>query len=283
MDNIRGIVYCYTNKINNKIYIGETIREEGRKKEHKRFKSNKPNIYFYNSVKKYGWENFDYSILYETFGETKDIVNKEIKKKEVELIKKLGARVWGYNMTDGGDGAVGHITSEETKQKLSKAFSGEKHPLWGKQCKHAKPILKINLEGEILKEFRCVKDAALDVNVINASISNCCKKKKFKIKGFVYRFKNEYDLEEEKELKIQLIKRNNTIAHKYKADKYIKTEELFNRGLRMCSKCNKELPLDNFTLDKNNIFKLKSYCKLCSRIYQQLNDKNKKQVSAIPR
>lgn len=36
-------------------------------------------------------------------------------------------------MTDGGDGAAGRLVSSETKNKMSTAKSGEKHPMYGKQ------------------------------------------------------------------------------------------------------------------------------------------------------
>jgi hypothetical protein len=37
-----------------------------------------------------------------------------------------------YNMTDGGEGACGRSQTEKTKEKISAAFRGNKHPMWGK-------------------------------------------------------------------------------------------------------------------------------------------------------
>lgn len=37
-----------------------------------------------------------------------------------------------YNMTDGGEGTCGRSQSEETRKKISEAFRGSKHPMWGK-------------------------------------------------------------------------------------------------------------------------------------------------------
>lgn len=37
-----------------------------------------------------------------------------------------------YNMTDGGEGVWGRSHTEEAKKKISAAFKGSKHPMWGK-------------------------------------------------------------------------------------------------------------------------------------------------------
>ena len=56
-----GVVYCYTNKINNKKYIGQTLWEKQRYNQHK-------NCYedslFHRAIKKYGFDNFNYEILF---------------------------------------------------------------------------------------------------------------------------------------------------------------------------------------------------------------------------
>lgn len=57
-------VYCYTNKINNKKYIGQT-----KKTQHAR--SGKEGAYyqrcplFWKAIQKYGWDNFEYTVLKE--------------------------------------------------------------------------------------------------------------------------------------------------------------------------------------------------------------------------
>ena len=55
-----------TNKINNKKYIGQSIRIETRWREHKNsYLRNDKNTHLYNAMKKYGLENFDFIILEE--------------------------------------------------------------------------------------------------------------------------------------------------------------------------------------------------------------------------
>ena len=58
-----GIIYQCTNLVNNKIYIGQTIRTlEERKKEHLK-KAINDGTYFHNAILKYSKENFQWSIL----------------------------------------------------------------------------------------------------------------------------------------------------------------------------------------------------------------------------
>jgi hypothetical protein len=71
------------------------------------------NKFWHNIVNKYGYE---VDIIFD------DISWKEAKEAEILLIKLYGRRDLGtgclVNMTDGGDGAVGHIKSEYQIQKI---------------------------------------------------------------------------------------------------------------------------------------------------------------------
>lgn len=59
-----------------------------------------------------------------------------IKQKEIEFIALYGRRDNGtgilVNLTDGGEGMVGNLKSEETRKKLSESQKGEKSLFWGK-------------------------------------------------------------------------------------------------------------------------------------------------------
>ena len=66
-DDRMGIIYCYTNKINGKKYVGQTINAEQRYNAHKSNYQN-PNNTEYNSLihkafRKYGLDNFTFEIL----------------------------------------------------------------------------------------------------------------------------------------------------------------------------------------------------------------------------
>lgn len=142
------IIYKITNLINGKIYVGQTIRVlETRWDEHIRCANDNINYPLYNSINKYGLENFKIEIL------ENDISDFDtLDEKEIYWIKKLNTtdRSVGYNLTEGGQGIhgyrftdeqlktlseshKGYITPEETKRKLSDVLTGNGNPMYGKQ------------------------------------------------------------------------------------------------------------------------------------------------------
>jgi group I intron endonuclease len=117
-----GKIYKITNLINNKMYIGLTtepisVRWSG----HKAYSKTENNIYLYNSMNKYGIENFKIETL---------VTGVKSMSKLYELeklyIKKYDTFNTGYNLTLGGEGTVGYRHTEDTKKKLSKAKIGRK-------------------------------------------------------------------------------------------------------------------------------------------------------------
>ena len=108
-----GVIYCYTNLINNKRYIGQTLWEEQRYNQHK-------NCYedsiFHRAIKKYGFENFEYTILFES-----DDIN-ELNNKEKEFIKAYNCLIPnGYNVDIGGRNHYSPHNDSETIKRMSKA------------------------------------------------------------------------------------------------------------------------------------------------------------------
>lgn len=96
-------------------------------------------------------------------------------KKEIEFIKLYGRRDLNkgilVNMTDGGEGTIGKILSDETKSKISKKVKENSH--WKSNKKHTletklkisefncKPIINI-ISKEI---FKSINDAAKSANI----------------------------------------------------------------------------------------------------------------------
>lgn len=109
-------IYKATNLINGKSYIGFTSKTlDQRKLGHKTsltYRNNK----FYSAIKKYGWEQFSWDILYQS----KDLdFCKNIM--EPYFIRIFNSLHEGYNMTSGGDGIVN--PSQEVRQKIAEANS----------------------------------------------------------------------------------------------------------------------------------------------------------------
>ena len=95
------LIYKVTNKQNNKVYIGQTVKSlSQRQSEHKhRFLYENPHNKFYNAIKKYGWDNFDWEVLEESNDWTYDILD-EKEKYYIQLYDSIQS---GYNILKGGN------------------------------------------------------------------------------------------------------------------------------------------------------------------------------------
>lgn len=108
-------IYKITNKINGKIYIGQSINIEQRWLKHK-FKYEDPKGYFHKAVRKYGTESFIFEIVVECPKEHLNLF-------EIVFIRELNTmNPNGYNLTTGGTN--GCSMSEQTKQKLRDSHIG---------------------------------------------------------------------------------------------------------------------------------------------------------------
>jgi len=123
---MRFIIYQIQNKINDKKYIGFSSKSlEERWNKHCCDAKNGRKTYLCNAIRKHGKENFAIEVLHccENLNITRDIL-------EELYINKIGSHYlkgFGYNMTFGGEGTMGHKHSEETKKKMSKSHTGKKH------------------------------------------------------------------------------------------------------------------------------------------------------------
>ena len=113
-----GIIYCYTNKINGKKYVGQTINPEQRYNAHKSNYQN-PNHTEYNSLihkafRKYGFNNFTYEVLVKGI----DDIN-VLNELEIYYIKKFNCQTPnGYNVEAGGKNCAKPKTLEHRKKEI---------------------------------------------------------------------------------------------------------------------------------------------------------------------
>lgn len=117
---MKYFVYKITNKLNGKIYIGQSKDPIARFSHHCRSRLNKRKSRLQISMTKHGIENFELTILEEH--DSKEAV----KSAEIRLIAEYKTQDpdIGYNMTSGGDGC--HDLSEESKEKMRAAHLGKK-------------------------------------------------------------------------------------------------------------------------------------------------------------
>ena len=120
-----GYIYKFTNRINDKVYIGQTSNLQTRLNSHKSKALNTKNK-FYNAVRKYGWENFELSILSTITANTKEELSALLDKLEIEYIKQYNSYKSGYNSTLGGHSKRGYKLSEEFSDKCkSRTYSDD--------------------------------------------------------------------------------------------------------------------------------------------------------------
>lgn len=155
------IIYLHKNKINGKVYIGQTCQEPEKRWDHGRGYRTSPR--FYNAILKYGWDSFEHTILYT--GLTLEQANFY----EEQLIQQYNAtnEEYGYNITSGGKnfthseetkqkiGAANHISlqgktwSNSQRELISTMFSGEGNPFYGKHHTEAtKKLISENRKGK---------------------------------------------------------------------------------------------------------------------------------------
>lgn len=112
-DIIIGI-YKITNKINNKVYIGQSTNIFNRWNEH-RYKAKTEDKPLYKAFKRYGIENFTFEIIEEC-----PII--KLNEREIYWIKYYDSYNHGYNLTPGGDysSKTQRIVSEEDVVNIRK-------------------------------------------------------------------------------------------------------------------------------------------------------------------
>ena len=163
---VYGIIYVIRNKVNNKLYIGQTIDKKGfngRYKEngkgiervynhHKKRKNRNEryNEHLLYSIDKYGFEAFEINECFDMA-----YSQEELNKLEYMYIEiyKCRNRKFGYNNKYGGSNGK---LSEETKEKLRKANSGENSPNYGKHLSEERKqkLRECNLGKKVSEETK---------------------------------------------------------------------------------------------------------------------------------
>jgi len=117
-----GIIYKGENKLNKKVYIGQTWRVLS-KRICSHYEKNNCN-YFYNALRKYGLENFEWEVLFQSE------IQKDLDEKEKFFIKKYKSNrnEFGYNLQEGGRGGKpNEITRKKMSESAKKYFSNKQN------------------------------------------------------------------------------------------------------------------------------------------------------------
>ena len=156
--NDNYIVYMHTSP-SNKRYIGITSQSPERRWQ-KNGAGYKNHVYFWNAIKKYGWDNFKHEILF------KGLTKEEAEQKEIELIAYYNSNNedYGYNLSSGGEsGSKGYKYTDEQRKHMSEVHKGEKNGMYGKRHteetieKNRVVHLKENLSEDTIYKMRIAK------------------------------------------------------------------------------------------------------------------------------
>lgn len=186
-------IYCFTNLLNNKKYIGSTIQQPNiRYNQHiynsKHQNNNKYNYPLYQAFRKYGVENFQYEILLQ-----KDCTEKEIREIEREYIKKYNSlSPNGYNQT------------LDTKHPINDVIAYNK--MSNTKRENAPKVAETNAEGtKIIKIFRSASDCSEEIGIDIKKIGACCRGERKSTQDRFFHWVDE---------------KNNIIIKKYNRDPY---------------------------------------------------------------
>lgn len=187
-------VYLHINKINGKIYVGQTCKTPRARWQNGT--GYRTQTHFWASICKYGWDNFEHRIV------ASDLTQREANLIEKMLIERLDTMnpEKGYNKDSGGNGR--RFVSEETRRKISLSHIGEKNPMYGKHmseenkqvCRerwkgsnnpiigktgkdahHITPVYKRDKEtNEIICKYDTMQQAEDDTGAAHSNIVRCC-------------------------------------------------------------------------------------------------------------
>lgn len=192
-----GIIYGWYCTVTDKWYIGQTINPLIRFNCHiDRAINKKDKTYFYNSIRKYGLENFVYCVLEE------NVLRENLNMREIDWIEYYDSFYCGYNMTAGGNQT---IFSEEFKRKLSESHKGNpgywtnKHlpeeikkriskSHKGKKSSNIKKVSQYDLNINYIQTFNSLKEAEEKTNIAKSSICTVCKGKSKQAGGFIWKY-----------------------------------------------------------------------------------------------
>lgn len=123
--------------------------------------------------------------------------------KEKEFIKLYGRKNNNSgiltNLTDGGEGAVGTIYSNELRNKLSKLrkenvknikFAKPWKGCFGKSSPASKPIIQYDKNMNKIKEWNSATEAEKEIGCKRTNICNCLKNRAPSSCGYIWKYKN---------------------------------------------------------------------------------------------
>lgn len=184
-------VYIHTNKINGKMYVGQTIYGDNPKKRWKGGSGYSIQPYFWRAIQKYGWDNFDHEVI------AANLTKEEADSFEKLLIShlKTNDNNFGYNLTLGGEGACGfHHTDEQIqKQKdaMKEYYSDPQYIQMMRDVAPKRKVYQFTLIGDFVAEYESAMEAQRQTGIHNGDISKCAFGKSSHAKDYIFLFEED--------------------------------------------------------------------------------------------
>lgn len=186
-------IYCFTNLINGKQYIGSTIGDpQHRYNQHvynSKHKENNPKYDYplYQSFRKRGLENYKFEVIFE-----KECTEQEIREIEHDYIIKYNTlSPNGYNQTDN---TVQPMMTSDIVEKVKET-----------KRKKAKEVVEVDTNNNILNKWRSIIDCAEDLKLDEKKIASVCRGERKTTGNKIFRWLDE---------------NNDIITPEYKRDNY---------------------------------------------------------------
>jgi group I intron endonuclease len=153
-------IYKIENKVNGKVYVGQSVNIESRWKAHKSElrRDTHYNTHLQKSWNKYGEDNFEFSVI-------EECLEQELDDKEIYWIDYYHCceAEYGYNSQIGGTGDILY-----------------------------RPVLQFDLSGNFIKEWKNSREAFLSTGTPQQGIYGCCMKKFKHSRYFIWVYKDDY-------------------------------------------------------------------------------------------
>jgi len=198
-------IYKITNVQNGKIYIGSSVEPKSRWNQHlHHLRKNKHHSqHLQRAFLKYEENSFCFEVIEETTQENLIIREQFYLNKFNSCDVKVG-----YNLCPIAGSSLGIKRSEEFKRKVSESRMGDKN--WRKgiklseetleKCKNSKlgsknpmcggPILQCDINGNVIKEWECLSEAARILGYCRQNIAAVIKNKGKTAHGFKWKLKS---------------------------------------------------------------------------------------------
>lgn len=214
-----GYIYCITNKINGKKYVGLTVTTlANRFKEHKSDSKRRKCMPLYRAFNKYGIENF-------YIEELEEVENDKLSEREIYWIKKLDTfnSKNGYNATLGGQGGR-RLYDEKDNQFILECwnkglsirdinkqtgigihkiasvvgklpnFKEQTQSIITERIREAKGrrIVQYTRNGDFVKSYDTAVDVQRELGLPSTTqIIACCKKPNYTCHNFLFRYEGD--------------------------------------------------------------------------------------------